>query len=84
MARQVIGDIRCGQGLMSGPKLVSDRATEAPINKKSINKVHHLTYQADVMIRISGNNILLAPQVGVSKANVANIPSALEAGFSAI
>lgn len=80
----VNGDIRCGHGPLWALKLVSDRATKATINKKTMSKVHHATYQAYVMIRISSDNGILSPPVGFSKANIAKILSVLEAGFSAI
>lgn len=85
MARHaVIGDVRGGHGLMCALELVSDRASKAPIDKKAIGKVHRATYEAGVMIRVSGNNIILSPPLVVSEADVAKILSALEAGFSAI
>ncbi|MDP3196967.1 aminotransferase class III-fold pyridoxal phosphate-dependent enzyme [Tabrizicola sp.] len=85
MARhQVIGDVRGGHGLMCALELVSDRASKTPIDKKTIGRVHRATYEAGVMIRVSGNNIILSPPLVVSEADVAKILSALEAGFSAI
>jgi hypothetical protein len=69
---------------MCALELVSDRATKAPIDKKTIGKVHRATYEAGVMIRVSRNNIILSPPLVVSEADVAKILSALEAGFSAL
>lgn len=85
MARhEVIGDVRGGHGLMCALELVADRGTKAPIDKKVIGKVHRATYEAGVMVRVSGNNIILSPPLVVTEADVAKILSALEAGFSAL
>ena len=81
---EVIGDVRGGHGLMCALELVSDRASKAPIDKKTIGKVHRATYEAGVMIRVSGNNIILSPPLVVTEADVTKILSALEAGFSAL
>jgi adenosylmethionine-8-amino-7-oxononanoate aminotransferase len=85
MARHdVIGDVRGGHGLMCALELVSDRATKTPIDKKTIGKVHRTTYEAGVMVRVSGNNIILSPPLIISDAQVTKVLSALDAGFSAI
>ena len=85
MARHdVIGDVRGGHGLMSALELVSDRAAKTPIDKKTIGKVHRATYEAGVMVRVSGNNIILSPPLIVTEADVARILAGLEAGFSAL
>ncbi|MFM7444376.1 MAG: aminotransferase class III-fold pyridoxal phosphate-dependent enzyme [Tabrizicola sp.] len=85
MARhEVIGDVRGGHGLMCALELVADRATKAPIDKKVIGKVHRATYEAGVMVRVSGNNIILSPPLVVTEADVAKILAGLEAGFAAI
>lgn len=85
MARHdVIGDVRGGHGLMCALELVSDRATKTPIDKKTIGKVHRATYEAGVMVRVSGNNIILSPPLIISDAQMTKVLSALDAGFSAI
>ena len=71
-------------GLMCALELVADRGTKAPIDKTVIGKVHRVTYEAGVMVRVSGNNIILSPPLVVTEADVAKILSALEAGFAAI
>jgi hypothetical protein len=80
----IIGDVRGGEGLMCALELVSDRATKAPINKKTIGKVHRATYEAGVMVRVSGNNIILSPPLIVTEIDVAKILSALDVGFSSL
>lgn len=81
---EVIGDVRGGHGLMCALELVSDRAGKTPIDKKTIGKVHRVTYEAGATIRVSGNNIILSPPLVVAETDVAKILSALEAGFSAL
>ncbi|MFN7089109.1 MAG: aminotransferase class III-fold pyridoxal phosphate-dependent enzyme [Allorhizobium sp.] len=81
---QVVGDVRGGEGLMCALELVSDRGSKAPIDKKSIGKVHRVAYEAGVMVRVSGNNIILSPPLIVTAGDVAKILSALDAGLGAL
>jgi hypothetical protein len=80
----IIGDVRGGEGLMCALELVSDRAAKTPVDKKAIGKVHRATYEAGVMVRVSGNNIILSPPLVVTEADVTRILSALDAGFSSL
>lgn len=79
---QVIGDVR-SKGLMAALELVSDRATKMPADKKTMAAVADATYEAGVMIRVSGNNIILSPPLIITSADVATIADALDAGLSA-
>lgn len=81
---QVVGDVRGGEGLMCALELVSDRGSKTPIDKKSIGKVHRVAYEAGVMVRVSGNNIILSPPLIVTSADVSKILSALDAGLAAL
>lgn len=63
---------------------MSDRGSKAPIDKKSIGKVHRVAYEAGVMVRVSGNNIILSPPLIVTAADVAKILSALDAGLASL
>ena len=81
---QVVGDVRGGEGLMCALELVSDRGSKTPIDKKSIGKVHRVAYEAGVMMRVSGNNIILSPPLIVTAADVVRILSALDAGLAAL
>ncbi|MDP7604011.1 MAG: aspartate aminotransferase family protein, partial [Alphaproteobacteria bacterium] len=47
------------------------------------NAVFETTYQAGVMIRVSGHNVILSPPLIVSAADVTRIVSALDAGLAA-
>ena len=79
----LIGDVRGGEGLMCAIELVSDRATKAPIDKKTIGQVHRTTYESGAMVRVSGNNIILSPPLVLEKTHVNTILSALDAGLKA-
>lgn len=80
----VIGDVRGGHGLMCAVEMVADQASKAPIDKKTIGKVHKAAYRAGVMIRVSGNNIILSPPLIISDAQVTKILSALDEAFTAL
>ncbi len=78
----LIGDVRGGHGLMCALELVADPATKAPIDKKTIGKVHRITYENGAMVRVSGNNIILSPPLVLAEADVTTILTALDAGFA--
>ncbi|GGF74590.1 hypothetical protein SAMN05216376_11116 [Mameliella alba] len=79
----LVGDVRGGHGLMCAVELVSDRATKAPIDKKTIGAVHRVAYENGAMLRVSGPNIILSPPLVLTEAHVNTILSALDAGLSA-
>jgi adenosylmethionine-8-amino-7-oxononanoate aminotransferase len=79
----VIGDVRGGHGLMCALELVSDRGTKAALGAADIAKVHQATYEAGVMVRISGPNIILSPPLVLTSEDVEQILTALDAGLSA-
>lgn len=80
----LIGDVRGGHGLMCAIELVADRASKAPIGKKTIGQVHRTTYENGAMVRVSGNNIILSPPLVLTQADVNTILTALDAGFTAV
>ncbi|WP_037314061.1 aminotransferase class III-fold pyridoxal phosphate-dependent enzyme [Ruegeria halocynthiae] len=80
----VIGDVRGGEGLMCAIELVSDRGTKAPIAKHLPLQVQKAAYEDGVMIRVSGNNIILSPPLIVTPDDVARILSGLETGLAAL
>ncbi|WP_420005221.1 aspartate aminotransferase family protein [Arenibacterium sp. LLYu02] len=80
----LIGDVRGGHGLMSALELVSDRATKAAIDKKTIGQVQEVAYQSGAMVRVSGPNIILSPPLVLTEADVTQILDALDAGFAAV
>ena len=79
-----IGDVRGGHGLMCALELVSDRETKSAIDKATIGKVQEEAYQAGVMVRVSGPNIILSPPLVLTSEDVQVILSALDAGFAAL
>ena len=79
----LIGDVRGGHGLMCAIEVVSDRAAKTPIDKKTIGRVFDGTYANGVMVRVSGANIILSPPLVLTADDVAQIVSALDAGFAA-
>ncbi len=80
---EMVGDIRGGHGLMCALELVSERASKAPADKKTIGRVHRATYENGAMIRVSGNNIILSPPLVVTEGDVDRILAALDIGLAA-
>lgn len=78
----IVGDVR-GKGLMMALELVEDRATKKPLDKARLAVIAETAYNAGVMIRVSGNNIILSPPLILTAADVATIAKALDAGLSA-
>ena len=79
----LIGDVRGGHGLMCALELVSDHAAKTPIDKATIGKIYEATYEAGVMVRVSGPNIIMSPPLILTAQDVQKIVDALDAGFSA-
>ncbi len=79
----LVGDVRGGHGLMCAVELVSDRATKAPIDKKTIGAVHRVAYENGAMLRVSGPNIILSPPLVLTEAHVDTILTAMDAGLTA-
>ncbi|NOD30299.1 MULTISPECIES: aminotransferase class III-fold pyridoxal phosphate-dependent enzyme [Ruegeria] len=79
-----IGDVRGGEGLMCALELVSDRATKAPVAKHLPLQVQKAAYEDGVMVRVSGNNIILSPPLIVTSEDVAKILSALDTGLATL
>lgn len=80
----VIGDVRGGEGLMCALELVSDRKTKAPIAKHLPLQVQKTAYEDGVMVRVSGNNIILSPPLVITSEDVAKILSALDTGLASL
>ena len=78
----LVGDVR-GQGLMVCLELVSDRASKTPIGKDAVARLFEATYDAGVMVRVSGNNVILSPPLVLTSGDVARILEALDAGLQA-
>lgn len=78
----IVGDVR-GRGLMAALELVEDRTTKKVLDKARLAVIADTAYEAGVMIRVSGNNIILSPPLILTAADVAKIAQALDAGLSA-
>ena len=79
----LIGDVRGGAGLMCGLELVSDRATKTPLDQTRAKKIFEATYEAGVMVRLSGTNLLMSPPLILGAEDVGTIVAALAKGFEA-
>jgi adenosylmethionine-8-amino-7-oxononanoate aminotransferase len=79
---ELVGDVR-GKGLMAALELVSDRAKKAGASKDAVAKVYETAYEAGVMVRTSGTNVIISPPLVITASDVERILSALDAGLSA-
>ncbi len=79
----LVGDVRGGEGLMCALEIVSDPTAKTPIDKQTIGRIHQVTYEAGVMIRVSGANIILSPPLILTQNETAKIVSALDEGLKA-
>lgn len=79
---EIIGDVRGGHGLMCALELVEDRATKAPLGKDRVGGIFKTIYEAGVMVRISGNNMIFSPPLVLTADDVAQILGATEQGLA--
>ncbi|MEN8892397.1 aminotransferase class III-fold pyridoxal phosphate-dependent enzyme [Planktotalea arctica] len=79
----IIGDVRGGQGLMTGFEMVSDKATKTPIDPAIVKRIQQATYEAGAMVRMGPPNILMSPPLTISEGEVQTILNALDTGLSA-
>jgi adenosylmethionine-8-amino-7-oxononanoate aminotransferase len=75
---ELIGDIRGGHGLMVAIELVSDRDNKTPAESATALNIQQAAYKAGVMVRASGNNIILSPPLVLTKDDVSQIIHALD------
>lgn len=80
---ELVGDVRGGKGLMTSIEVVSDRAAKTPANPQVMDTIQKAAYEDGVMLRTSGNIIILSPPLIVTDAECAKILSALDTGLSA-
>ncbi len=78
----VVGDAR-GLGLMAALELVSDRGKKTPLAKDAMGRVADVTYKNGVMIRVSGNTIIMSPPLVASASDISKLIAALDAGLAA-
>ena len=79
---ELVGDVR-GKGLMCALELVSDRTKKSGAAKDVIQKVQDATYDAGVLVRTSGANVIMSPPLIVTAENVQTMLTALDAGLTA-
>jgi adenosylmethionine-8-amino-7-oxononanoate aminotransferase len=79
---ELVGDVR-GKGLMCAVELVSDRAAKTGAGKGVVQAVQDGAYEAGVMIRTSGSNIIISPPLVITTEHVNRILAALDAGLIA-
>ncbi|MBX9458003.1 MAG: aspartate aminotransferase family protein [Rhizobium sp.] len=78
----LVGDVR-GKGLMAALELVSDRAKKTAASKDTVARVYETAYEAGVMVRTSGSNVIISPPLVITSDDVNRIVAALDAGLSA-
>jgi adenosylmethionine-8-amino-7-oxononanoate aminotransferase len=79
---ELVGDVR-GLGLMCALELVSDRQKKTGAAKDIIQKVYDTAYDAGVMVRTSGYNVIISPPLVITDTDVQKIVSAVDAGLAA-
>jgi adenosylmethionine-8-amino-7-oxononanoate aminotransferase len=79
---ELVGDVR-GKGLMAALEIVSDRAAKTPADKPTMARIASAAYDAGIMLRVSGNMIILSPPLIVTAKDVTAIADGLDAGISA-
>ena len=77
----LVGDVR-GKGLMCAVELVADHKTKQAAAKDVVAEAYEGAYEAGVMVRTSGANIILSPPLVITAADVERILSALDAGLT--
>jgi hypothetical protein len=80
----IIGDVRGGHGLMTGVEIVSDAASKTPMDGAVMKQIHKSVYDAGVMVRLGGNNILMSPPLIITEGEVDRVLGALEAGLASV
>ncbi len=81
---ELIGDVRGGHGLMLAIEVVASRETKQPADKKTLERLYETTYDNGVMVRVSGQNIILSPPLIISKTEAQDILWALDTAFSIV
>lgn len=77
----LVGDVR-GKGLMAALELVSDRSQKTPASKEVLQRVFETAYARGVMVRTSGNIIILSPPLIIGASDVVRIVGALDAALA--
>ena len=80
-----VGDVR-GVGLMLGIEMVRDKAQRIPMGRADDvpSRVAKAAYQAGLMVRISGPNLILSPPLVITREEVDFMCDVLEGAFAAV
>lgn len=78
----IVGDVR-SKGLMAAIELVSDPQSKKAADKSVMKKVADAAYDAGVMLRVSGANIILSPPLILTAEQVQEMGVGLDAGLAA-
>ncbi len=65
-------------------EVVASRETKQPADKKTLERLYETTYDNGVMVRVSGQNIILSPPLIISKTEAQDILWALDTAFSIV
>ncbi|MEY9774039.1 putrescine aminotransferase [Sinorhizobium fredii] len=79
---ELVGDVR-GKGLMCALELVSDREKKTPASKDVLQTVQDVAYEAGVLVRTSGSNVILSPPLVITTQDVGRIVDAIDAALAA-
>ena len=81
----MVGDVR-GIGLMTGIEMVTDKARRKPMTRASTEpaRVAKAAYDAGLMVRVSGPNLILSPPLIITEEEVDFMCDVLEGAFSAV
>jgi putrescine---pyruvate transaminase len=79
---EIVGDVR-GKGLMAALELVSERTGKTALDKKIVGKIADAIYDAGVMVRVSGSNIILSPPLIITADDARRIAEAIGSGLAA-
>ena len=79
---EIVGDVR-GKGLMFCMEMVGNRETKAPLDKAAIGTIYQAAYEAGVMVRISGNNLIFSPPLIITAEETQTLLNGIEAGLQA-
>ena len=80
----LVGDVRGGRGLMTGIEIVADAESKAPMDAKTMKRLHLATYEAGAQVRIALNTVCLSPPLIVTEAEVDAVLHALGEGLASL
>lgn len=84
LRHEVVGDTRGGKGLMTALELVSDRQKKTPVDKQTPIKIQEAAYQAGVLLRISGPNLILSPSLIISEDDITTILDVVDTALGTV